>query len=46
MIDPALQQWMAERIGAQMTNLASSHASPVSHGPAIAAAIEGALAAG
>jgi pimeloyl-ACP methyl ester carboxylesterase len=45
MINPEGQQWMAERIGANVTTLDSSHASPVSHGPAVAAAILAALGA-
>jgi pimeloyl-ACP methyl ester carboxylesterase len=39
MINPDLQAWMAERMKATTTNLTSSHASPVSHGADVAAAI-------
>jgi pimeloyl-ACP methyl ester carboxylesterase len=36
MINPMLQSWFAERAGAAVTDLESSHASPVSHGAEVA----------
>lgn len=43
MINPDLQRWLAERMGASLTDLESSHASPVSHGAEVASVIESVL---
>jgi pimeloyl-ACP methyl ester carboxylesterase len=43
MVNPTLQSWLAERAAATVTDLASSHASPVSHGSEVAEVILGVL---
>lgn len=45
MINPELQRWLAERMDADVTAIASSHASPVSHGSAVADVIGAAVGA-
>ncbi|MGW9042309.1 alpha/beta fold hydrolase [Streptomyces lydicus] len=45
-LDPGLQRWFAERTGATVTELRSSHLSPVSHPAEVAGAICGMVADG
>ncbi|MGV9247682.1 alpha/beta fold hydrolase [Streptomyces sp. NPDC003710] len=45
-LDPGLQRWFAQRANATVTELPSSHLSPVSHPADVAAAIGGMLNAG
>lgn len=44
MINPDLQGWLAERMNAAVTRIASSHASPISHGREVASVINAAVA--